>query len=499
MEALKPILLKGLAFAAVLVGLNFLYRYTLYPKEVAAELEEMPKIEALNDGYIVYYGESSNSTYADQDLDKGSISDFLQPFYPGLRVRGLTFKAAHAGVYRDLLPLLPSDPPQRSIVVTMTLRSFGQQWIYSRLETSLQKRMLLLGPGPALYRRLLLSFRGYEIHSEKEWMDIIRTHWREDTFSLPGNFPHHNIADWDSALAKEKIKRPDGQVDWDATALATHYVKAYGFLIDTLANPRIADFDALVHTAQARGWNIVFALIPEDVARAEALCGAPLAWMMRHNRDLLVNRYRRMGATVVDLLEFLPSSAFIDQNWTTEHYFEEGRRAIADSIAGALRAFHPAAYKAAKWVRGAGKTYFFNDMEGKTQWSQMHTAVPGRAHSGKLACKVGGKEKFSVTWTADVKNMDTSALDSVDVNLWLYQEGLDHYAGVAVEASGDSTGYLWDTTGLRRYTHVTGEWVQVRMRLPLWPNTGKAQVVKLYVYNPSEKDIWIDDLGIQFK
>lgn len=499
MDALKKILLKGLAFAAVLVALNYLYRYTQYPADVAAELEEWPRIQALQDGDIVYYGESSNSTYADQDFDKGSIADFLQPYYPGLRVRGLTFKAAHAGVYRDLIPQLDASVPQRTLVVTMTLRAFGQQWIYSRLETSLQKRMLLLGPGPALYRRLLLAFRRYDIHSEEEWMDIIRAHWKADTFNLPFDFPHHSIAAWDSAVGKATIRRPDGQTDWEATALATHYIKAYGFLIDTLENPRIADFDAIVRYAQDRGWNIVFPIIPENTEKAGALVGEPLTWMMRRNVDLLKARYTRMGATVIDLLDLLPNRDYIDQDWTTEHYFERGRRAIADTIAGAIRALRPQDFKDFRWVPNGGQRAFANDMEGGTQWSQMHTAVEGRAHSGKKACQIGGKEKFSVTWTADMADMDTSAMDSVLVNLWLYQESLDHYAGIAIEASGDATGYLWDSTGLRRYTHTLEQWVQVQARLPLWPNIGAAQVVKLYLYNPSERNIWIDDLSIEFQ
>lgn len=499
MDALKKILLKGLAFAAVLVGLHFLYRHTSYPAEVAHEVQNWPEIAALNDGDIVYYGESSNSTYADQDIDKGSIANYIANYYPGLRVRGLAFQAAHGGVYRDLLPLLPDSIPRRTVIVTMTLRSFGPTWIYSRLETSLQKRMLLLGPGPALYRRLLLTFRHYDIHSEKEWMDIIRTHWREDTFSLPAAFPHHNIADWDTAIAHDKIKRPDGQIDWDATALATHYIKAYAFLIDTLTNPRVADFDAIVRTAQSRGWNIVLNLIPENTDRATQLLGEPLTWMMRRNRDLLVQRYRRMGATVIDLLDLLPNEDFIDQNWTTEHYFETGRRAIADTVARTLRRLHPEAFYPVIWSRSLGKTRFANDMEGLQQWSQMHTVAEGRAHSGRHACAIGGKELFSVTWTAAVPDLDTSALDSVLVQFWLYQESLDHYAGLALEASGDSVGYLWDTTGLRRYASATGQWTQVRARLPLWPAIRKAQVLKCYVYDPAGAPLWIDDFEIQFK
>lgn len=498
MAALPKILLKTLAFAGLLLVLQVIYRYTQYEQEAAANLDLYTLLDTLHDGQIVYYGESSNITYSDLDFNKGPISDFLQSHFPDLRVRGLTYKAAHAGVYRDLIRLLPDTVPQRTIVVTMNLRSFGPTWINSRLETSLQKQMMLLGPGPALWRRFLLSFKHYDIHSEEEWMEIIRDHWRHDTLTFPYPFPYPTAASWDTAISKVANIPGHSPSELADLILSTHYVKAYAFQIDTLTNPRIADFDAIVDYAHARGWNIVLPLIPENLETAQRLLGDTLTHFIRDNARLLEQRYTRRGATVVNMLDILPHRDFIDKDWTTEHYVEHGRRAVAGRIALAIRKYYPDHYDPAAYDEAHDEVIFFNDMEGPTVWSQMHTTTTERAYRGKKSSKIGDPEKFSTTWTAGISNLDTTQLDTIEVSFWLYQTNLDHLAGLAIEASGDSISYLWDTTGIRRITRTLDQWTPVKFSIPLWPQITRADIIKTYIYNPSSHPIWIDDMRIRF-
>jgi hypothetical protein len=65
---------------------------------------------------------------------------------------------------------------------------------------------------------------------------------------------------------------------------------------------------------------------------------------MLQNRDLLVKRYSRKGVIVVDNLNSVNGSDFVDQKWTTEHYNERGRRAVAKNLAEGLRKIYPHEY-----------------------------------------------------------------------------------------------------------------------------------------------------------
>ena len=106
------------------------------------------------------------------------------------------------------------------------------------------------------------------------------------------------------------------------------------------------DFDAIVVLCRERGWNLVFNILAENVDKANELVGKDLLFLMYRNRDYLINRYDTMqGVTVVDNLNLVRDAEFIDQNWTTEHYYEYGRRQIADQVAQALRQFYPNDYR----------------------------------------------------------------------------------------------------------------------------------------------------------
>ena len=123
--------------------------------------------------------------------------------------------------------------------------------------------------------------------------------------------------------------------------MSTRYIKTYGFQINTETNPRIKDFDEIVAVAKQKKLNIVFNLLAENVAYADSLVGKDLVFLMQQNKQLLIDRYTQKGALVVDNFEVVLGKDFIDQRWTTEHYKERGRRAIAKNVAEALKRIYP--------------------------------------------------------------------------------------------------------------------------------------------------------------
>ena len=221
-------------------------------------------------------------------------------------------------------------------MVTMNLRSFDAGWIYSRLETALQKQLVLLKDYPPLVNRFLMAFKAYPIRSESEWDQLTKKHWKNDP--LPPGFKWKSSYEWDMTLPMPKEMTDDD-------LLPHHYIKAYAFQIRD-DNPRVKDFDAIVKLCRKRGWNLIFNLLPENVDKANELVGQDLISLMKQNRDYLVRRYgEQEGVVVVDNLNLVRDVNFIDQNWTTEHYYAEGRQAVAYQVAQALKLLYPADYQ----------------------------------------------------------------------------------------------------------------------------------------------------------
>jgi hypothetical protein len=158
--------------------------------------------------------------------------------------------------------------------------------------------------------------------------------WTYDTLkSQEVEFPAPTIKKW---CELPKFVDENGEQDMEKRTLADHYIKAYAFQIDSNKNPRMQELDEITRICKEKGYRLIFNFLAENTEYADSLVGEPLVWLMRQNRDILVQYLESRGAEVVDNLEAVPGKHYTDQNWTTEHYDEVGRQIIANRVADVL-------------------------------------------------------------------------------------------------------------------------------------------------------------------
>jgi hypothetical protein len=494
MSSLKPLIYKSLLLLLILVGVNYIYKYFF----LEADLQQHSPIINLvrnvveDECSVIYLGESSNITTRENDLDKRPISDFISDYYPTIKFGTITKEASHAGIYYELLRNIPENAKVKTVIVTMNMRSFNANWMYSDLETPLQKSLVLLKKYPPLVNRLLLSFRGYDIKTTKERKEQYQHRWKNDPLNLSKPFPYKNVVEWDHGMAAKGIRNSEGKVDEILTALACNYIKTYGFQIDEATNQRISDFDKIVALAKERNWKLVFNLMSENVERAQELVGDDLVYLMKQNRDLLVNRYHKNGVLVVDNLEEVPDEEYIDRNWTTEHYAENGRRIIAKNVAVSMKSSMP---KGSFTL--ARKTEFKNDCEGDIKWNQMPSLSLEKAFEGKQSSKILNGQPYSVTFEYPIKNLPDS-VKNVQIEFQLLQSNLANEAKLNIEIYGEQLPFIVNSESLINLTQTLHKWSKVQYQYELPNNFKKGDYIKVYVFNASNTPIYIDDILIRF-
>lgn len=281
----------------------------------------------------LYLGESSNYWVSPDDQDKRTISDMINDSLQGMRLSGLQVPAYHAGMFLPIVNWIDTHSRVKHLVVTLNLRSFDKPWIYSTQEGALMRTRCFYYDHHPLYNRLCATL-GYYYNPSAEQQDEAMLYAFEHD-SIKVNFPlqWYTVNSWKDHIVYLK---PDGSTDEDKQALAHHYVKAYAFSIDTVDNPRIKDFDAMAKICKAKGIKLYYNLLSENLQWADSLVGPDLVRVMKYNRDLLVERYSRMGVIVIDNLELVPGASFGEKNWTTEHYDQFGRLLVARRVAAVL-------------------------------------------------------------------------------------------------------------------------------------------------------------------
>ena len=474
---MKKLLIRIGMVLVMLVVLNWVYSKWFFEKDLRkhSDIVELSWQVVDDSCRIIYLGESSNNTYGEKEDNHRKISDFTSDYFPTVKMGDLTKSAAHAQTYYYMLKHIPATSAVETVVLTMNLRSFGPIWIYSRLETALRKQLVLLEDAPPLVNRFLLAFKAYPIRNELEWDSLVYLHRRTDPLQFPYDFEFNNNYAWDSAMAWRGWHDFDGQYDLEVTWLASHYIKNYGFNI-TDDNPRVKDFDAIVELCRERGWNLIFNLMAENVDKAHELVGNDLMFLMKQNRDYLLQHYGSLdGVTIVDNLHLVRDVNFIDQEWTTEHYYEEGRRIIADHLALTLRDFYPDDYRNPGAMKRDAGHYFFDDTK---------TLDKQRPYGTTLVL------------TADSIRPDWGM---VNVAFEIKQQDDKAKAVLAVEKHGAQGELSIDSYSASLQVQKTDAWDFVTFALPIDSTFRTAQKIKLYVHNFSESTIQVRNFEVSFR
>jgi len=488
-----------LLFAALLVVMNYVYQFFFFENDLQKYSEVINLVRAVpDDADIIYIGESSNITFRANDIDKRPISGFVGEYFPELIVADITKPASHAGIYKVLLSNLPESDARRTIVVTLNLRSFNAQWVYSKLETALQKSMILLQDYPPLYNRFVLSFKIYDIKSDKEREEQFRTQWVQDTLRFPNEVSFYTVPDWDAQVRNNGVKNPDSSRNEELTTLACHYIKAYAFQIDTVGSPRTRDINDIIELAEQRGWNLIFNLLAENTEKAQELVGDDLLFLMEQNRILLIDYLQKRGIKVVDNLYAIESEQFIDQNWTTEHYAEKGRKIIAANVAGQLQQFYSEEFSNIDIVNRI-QTSFFNDCEGKLIWGQMGTLSDEQAFSGKYASKTGKGDEYGLTFEYPFTAIPDSMKNTLKIDFKVFQYSAQHDAKLVIQAQGKNMQEYWNGILLTEQIQGVEKWEDFQYMLQIPDNIKQAELIKVYVFNPSNEIIYIDDFEVVFE
>jgi hypothetical protein len=303
-------------------------------KKCNAEL--LYKIDSLKFAHkILYFGESSNFTTAEQDSSQQPISELLADMNPDSKLGDISKAAIHASTFKMLIKRIAGRTSVKTVIVTMNLRSFGINWVQSDLETNLSRADILYSNDYPIFKKFLLSFKGYNNVPLFKRKEIIKSHYKQDKFQLTQN-SFKSVYEWDKVMYDKGIPDQNGNKDQEKTNIACHFIKNYAFVIDD-NNPRIKDFDAIVKSCKEKRLQLIFHVLPENYERAAELCGTDLTELMEKNVEFLKNRYEK-ESVFINNYKLLPDSIFIDRQWPTEHYTFKGRYLVAKEISNQLKA-----------------------------------------------------------------------------------------------------------------------------------------------------------------
>ena len=257
----------------------------------------------------------------------------------------------------------------------------------------------------------------------------------------------------------------------------------------------------------------------ENIEKANDLVGEDLVFLMKRNRDFLVNRYHKDQVIVVDNLEDVPDMQFIDQDWTTEHYAELGRKIVAKNLADSLKQRYPQHYSAPEWAntlsdevaafREATSTpfekadlnivHFSNDMEKDYGWHGINTKTNEKAFSGKFSSKAFSGSPYTITFEHPLNQVPDSLRNGVKVSCFYYQTSKNKNAKMVIELRGEDVPLIWNGQNIEFKTEAINEWDKISINQSFNEiDLNKYNILKAYILNEEKDPIYSDDWKITF-
>ena len=339
MKQLKYISIRVLAFAALVLGGNEIYKATIYQRDLDVYNPTLQNFFHNEPGAdILYFGESSNFHLESPTAKKVRISDYIDSLLPNFKVNPVDNAGLEASNFLHVLKNLPKETSVKAIIATMNLRSFGYTWIYDGNYNFRSRSNVFASTRPPLVNRLLVSLKAYHHLTDEESSAITKAHKANDEIKWPFNRPYNTLTAWNDDSFLRDWEGHNPYTAEEARDLASHYIKNFGFAIDTETNERIKDFDEIVAFAKKRNLKVVFHILAENMEQAEDLLGVEITWCLNHNAELLVDRYQNNNDVwVTNNLNLLADNAFVDRHFPIEHYDNAGKEACAKEVVKSVK------------------------------------------------------------------------------------------------------------------------------------------------------------------
>lgn len=139
-----------------------------------------------------------------------------------------------------------------------------------------------------------------------------------------------------------------------------------------------------------------------------------------------------------------------------------------------------------------------NDMEDAKTWGGESLVVKDVAHLGIYSCRLDSTHVYSSGFQSTFNKILNDVPKKVKVNVWVYSLQPKPDASIVVEVSNNGKSKSWKNSGLEGVLKVK-EWTEVSALFDLPSDLDINDQVKIFVWNPNKRVLYVDDLDISFE
>lgn len=329
-QTLIKIALKLLLALVIGIGLNFVYKYFQWERDLDKLKGYHKEFGQIAKADIIYLGDCSDAYFEKADSAGIKISEELDHLLINQRVASISDNGLESKSYLKLVQQLPETSSGQKLILTLNLRSFSPRIRHETTYHDWIERKLVLQQSQLfpLWNRTKITFKAFESRTREE-MDALKLDWwTKDTLLFLSDGPQ-TFWDWKENHAKELDHPETGK-------LYLRCMQDFAVNIDLNYDDIITDYQNMIVRAREKGYEPILHIIPINLEDIQTIAGSELSEFIYQNKQKVKLHFEGQNVTVIDYFESVPADDFLERG-SSSHFTASGKSKIARYLEKSFR------------------------------------------------------------------------------------------------------------------------------------------------------------------
>lgn len=141
----------------------------------------------------------------------------------------------------------------------------------------------------------------------------------------------------------------------------------------------------------------------------------------------------------------------------------------------------------------------YNNFEEKELWGKDSGILDSlNVHSGKYSFKFDSAVEYGPTYSTSIAGISEQCVQNIKICLWAYMKNTIGNTPLVISIeSNKGEKNIWAARNIENFININ-EWCPVFFNYKLPDNISEYNKIKIYIWNNSKKEIYVDDIQINF-
>lgn len=143
---------------------------------------------------------------------------------------------------------------------------------------------------------------------------------------------------------------------------------------------------------------------------------------------------------------------------------------------------------------------FYNNCDKDGMWTG-NSSLKDRpdAHSGGMVSVIDSTTEYSLTLNKQLNELVNGLPKEINVSAWVRYTNMNAKASLVLSIEKDGKVGIYEVVDISKTIKEPNRWYLISKKVKVKSNISTDNLMKVYVWNNSKEEIWVDDIKVDVK